>query len=348
VSAAGPPQGANNASPRGCAAAKPIEGNHPSASAGAERSSEIVIDVRGLNKHFGANHVVRDVSLTVRRGEIFGFLGPNGSGKTTTIRMLCGLLTPDSGEGTCLGYDIRRNAYEIKKRAGYMTQRFSFWEDLTIRENLRFVARMYGMPDRNARVEAALDRLGLTARGDQLAGTLSGGWKQRLALSACLLHEPLLLLLDEPTAGVDPEARREFWEELHAFAATGITVLVSTHYMDEAERCHKLAYILNGRLLAQGSVEEVVAGQALVGWSVAGPDLASLARDLRALPGVEQVAAFGGRLHVVGRDAQRLDADLAPFRADTRYRWERVQPGLEDVFIHLMRSADAAAAENPR
>jgi ABC-2 type transport system ATP-binding protein len=207
---------------------------------------------------------------------------------------------------------------------------------------------MYGMPDRNARVEAALDRLGLAARGDQLAGTLSGGWKQRLALSACLLHEPLLLLLDEPTAGVDPEARREFWEELHAFAATGITVLVSTHYMDEAERCHKLAYILNGRLLAQGTVEEVIAGQALVGWSVEGPDLAALARDLRALPGVEQIAAFGGRLHVVGRDAQRLDAELAPFRADTRYRWERVQPGLEDVFIHLMRNADAAPAENPR
>jgi ABC-2 type transport system ATP-binding protein len=314
----------------------------------AEGASDVVIDVRGLNKHFGANHVVRDLSLTVRRGEIFGFLGPNGSGKTTTIRMLCGLLTPDSGEGTCLGYDIRHQSYEIKKRAGYMTQRFSFWEDLTIRENLRFVARMYGMADRNARVEAALDRLGLTARGDQLAGTLSGGWKQRLALSACLLHEPSLLLLDEPTAGVDPEARREFWEELHAFAATGITVLVSTHYMDEAERCHKLAYILNGRLLAQGTVEEVVAGQALVGWSVAGPDLASLARDLRALAGVEQIAAFGGRLHVVGRDAQRLDADLAPFRADPRYRWERVQPGLEDVFIHLMRNAEATPAENPQ
>ena len=307
--------------------------------AAAERAPDVVIDVRGLNKHFGANHVVRDLALSVRRGEIFGFLGPNGSGKTTTIRMLCGLLTPDSGEGTCLGYDIHRDSYEIKRRAGYMTQHFSFWDDLTIRENLQFVARMYGMADRNAKVEASLDRLGLTRRGDQLAGTLSGGWKQRLALAACLLHEPLLLLLDEPTAGVDPEARREFWEELHAFAATGITVLVSTHYMDEAERCHKLAYILNGRLLAQGTVEEVVAGQALVGWSVEGPDLASLARELRGVTSVEQIAAFGGRLHVVGRDAAKMSAELASFRANGRYKWEPVQPGLEDVFIHLMRNA---------
>src|SRR6184192_3859990 len=226
-------------------------------------ADETVIDVRGINKHFGENHAVRDLALTVRRGEIFGFLGPNGSGKTTSIRMLCGLLTPDSGEGTCLGYDILRETKQIKRHAGYMTQRFSFWEDLTIRENLRFTARMYGMPDGHAKVEQALEHLRLTERGNQLAGTLSGGWKQRLALSACLLHDPLLLLLDEPTAGVDPEARREFWEELHAFAATGITVLVSTHYMDEAERCHKLAYILNGRLLAQGTVEEVVTGQAL-------------------------------------------------------------------------------------
>ena len=337
MSAAGPPQGARP--PGGERRGAPLGGDHG-------RAPDVVIDVRGLNKHFGANHVVRDVTLSVRRGEIFGFLGPNGSGKTTTIRMLCGLLTPDSGEGTCLGYDIRRDSYEIKRRAGYMTQRFSFWDDLTIRENLQFIARMYGMADRNAKVEASLGRLGLTARGDQLAGTLSGGWKQRLALAACLLHEPQLLLLDEPTAGVDPEARREFWEELHAFAATGITVLVSTHYMDEAERCHKLAYILNGRLLTQGTVEEVIAKQALVGWSVEGPDLAALAHELRAVPSVEQIAAFGGRLHVVGRDADKMTAELAPFRANARYKWEPVQPGLEDVFIHLMRNAkDESAAD---
>jgi ABC-2 type transport system ATP-binding protein len=340
-------EGANSVPSGGSAAAKPqARGDRTSAVKGAEQAPDVVIDVRGLNKHFGENHVVRDVALSVRRGEIFGFLGPNGSGKTTTIRMICGLLTPDSGEGTCLGYDIRRDAYEIKRRSGYMTQRFSFWEDLTIRQNLDFVARMYGMADRGRRVEDALERLGLTKRGDQLAGTLSGGWKQRLALSACLLHDPLLLLLDEPTAGVDPEARREFWEELHAFAATGITVLVSTHYMDEAERCHKLAYILNGRLLAQGTVEEVVAGQALVGWSVEGPDLASLAEKLRQVPSVEQIAAFGDRLHVVGRDKDRMAADLAPFRGDSRYKWEIVEPGLEDVFIHLMRNAkDASDAD---
>jgi ABC-2 type transport system ATP-binding protein len=305
----------------------------------ATGAPDVVIDVRGLNKSFGQHHVVRDLALSVRRGEIFGFLGPNGSGKTTTIRMLCGLLTPDSGEGTCLGFDIRTQSWEIKRRAGYMTQRFSFWEDLTIRENLTFIARMYGLRDRVARVDAALDRLGLVERGDQLAGTLSGGWKQRVALAACLLHDPELLLLDEPTAGVDPEARREFWEELHAFASTGITVLVSTHYMDEAERCHKLAYILNGRLLAQGTAAEVVASQKLVGWAVDGPDLAALANELRALPACEQVAAFGDRLHVIGRDKARLDADLAPFRADPRYHWEVVEPGLEDVFIHLMRTA---------
>jgi ABC-2 type transport system ATP-binding protein len=221
-----------------------------------------------------------------------------------------------------------------------MTQRFSLWEDLTLRENLRFVARMYGMDRVKARVEAALARLGLVDRARQLAGELSGGWKQRLALAACLLHEPQLLLLDEPTAGVDPKARRDFWDELHALAAQGITVLVSTHYMDEAERCHKLAYILNGRLLAQGTAREVVASQSLCTWSVEGAGLATLASELRGLPGVEQVAAFGAALHVTGPDADRLDAALAPFKAAPGRRWVRVDPGLEDVFIHLMKNGE--------
>jgi ABC-2 type transport system ATP-binding protein len=314
----------------------------------APAAADVVIDVTGLNKRFGDLHAVKDLALTVRRGEIFGFLGPNGSGKTTSIRMLCGLLTPDSGQGACLGYDILREAWQIKRRVGYMTQRFSLWEDLTIRENLRFVARMYGMDRVEARVDAALAQLGLAARAKQLAGQLSGGWKQRLALAACLLHEPQLLLLDEPTAGVDPKARREFWDELHELAAKGITVLVSTHYMDEAERCHKLAYILYGRLLAQGTTAEVVASQALVGWSVEGPALPELAGRLRALPDVDQVAAFGEALHVVGRDRDRLDSALAPFVADPTYRWSRVEPGLEDVFIHLMRNAgDGNAGARP-
>src|SRR5271170_8074952 len=289
------------------------------------RAADVVIDVHGINKHFGENHVVKDLSLTVRSGEIFGFLGPNGSGKTTSIRMLCGLLTPDSGEGTCLGYDILRETKQIKRHVGYMTQRFSFWDDLTIRENLRFVARMYSMTDARTKVEGALEQLGLTKRANQLAGTLSGGWKQRLALAACLLHEPQLLLLDEPTAGVDPKARRDFWEELHALAARGITVLVSTHYMDEAERCHKLGYILYGRLLVQGTAQEVIASQSLYTWMVTADDLPALAERVRALPSVEQVAAFGSSLHIIGPDGERLQHELGPIMAEPGRTWTQVK-----------------------
>lgn len=306
------------------------------------RAVDVVIDVHGINKHFGENHVVKNLSLTVRRGEIFGFLGPNGSGKTTSIRMLCGLLTPDSGEGTCLGYDIVRETKQIKRHVGYMTQRFSFWDDLTIRENLRFVARMYGMTDAREKVDTALQQLGLARRANQLAGALSGGWKQRLALAACLLHDPQLLLLDEPTAGVDPKARRDFWEELHGFAARGITVLVSTHYMDEAERCHKLGYILDGRLLVQGTAQEVIASQALYTWAVDADDLPALAERVRALPAVEQVAAFGTTLHITGSDDERLRRELAPIMSEPGRIWTEVRPGLEDVFIHLMRDAGEA------
>ena len=295
----------------------------------ATAGAGVVIDVRGLDKHFGALHAVKDLSLTVRRGEIFGFLGPNGSGKTTSIRMLCGLLTPDAGEGTCLGYDIRREARAIKRHVGYMTQRFSFWDDLTLAENLRFVARMYGLDRREERVASTLSDLGLASRADQLAGTLSGGWKQRLALAACLLHEPQLLLLDEPTAGVDPKARRDFWEELHDLAARGITVLVSTHYMDEAERCHKLGYILYGRLLVQGTAREVVAGQPLVAFEVGGDDLPALSARLRATPGVDQVAAFGATLHVTGADARLARSGDRPAarRGRVRVAGDRAGPG---------------------
>jgi len=302
-------------------------------------NSELLIDVQNLNKHFGDKHVVRDFSLQVRRGEIFGFLGPNGSGKTTSIRMLCGLLTPDSGSGTCLGYDVIRETAAIKREVGYMTQRFSLWEDLTIRENLDFVARMYGMPDRRQAVNQAIDHLGLAARKNQLAGSLSGGWKQRLSLAACMLHHPKLLLLDEPTAGVDPKARRDFWEEIHALAAAGISVLVSTHYMDEAERCHRLAYIAYGTVLSRGTAEEVVARQHLSTWLVSGPELPALEAQLRGRPGIALVTPFGSTLHVVGVDAAALDAAIAPFRADGRYRWQPGHATLEDVFIHLMDSA---------
>ncbi|MDH4188908.1 MAG: ABC transporter ATP-binding protein [Betaproteobacteria bacterium] len=303
--------------------------------------NDLAIDVRGLNKSFGPKRAVKDFALQVRRGEIYGFLGPNGSGKTTSIRMLCGLLKPDSGSGTCLGYDVIRETAAIKREVGYMTQRFSLWEDLTIRENLEFVARMYGMPRRHAVVARSLDALGLASRRDQLAGTLSGGWKQRLALAACMLHEPQLLLLDEPTAGVDPKARRDFWEEIHGLAARGISVLVSTHYMDEAERCHRLAYLAWGSLLATGTPEEVRQAGSLVTWAVAGPGLWSLSARLRALPGVAQVTAFGNSLHVAGEDETMLEAALAPFRADPALVWRREQPGLEDVFIHLMSRVGA-------
>ncbi|HOU21042.1 MAG TPA: ABC transporter ATP-binding protein [Kiritimatiellia bacterium] len=302
-------------------------------------NGELVIDVRDLNKHFGDKHVVRNVSLQVRRGEIFGFLGPNGSGKTTTIRMVCGLLTPDAGSGTCLGFDIRRESAKIKRQAGYMTQKFSYWDDLTIRENLDFVARMYGMNPRRKIVEETLAELGLADRADQLTGALSGGWKQRLALAACMLRRPQLLLLDEPTAGVDPSARRDFWEELHRLAAQGISVLVSTHYMDEAERCHKLAYIAYGELLAQGTAGEVTAAQGLSTWAVHGDDLGSLAAALRGRPGVEQTALFGATLHASGRDGVALERTLREATAGTAGRLERTDTGLEDVFIHLMAHA---------
>ena len=302
-------------------------------------SEGLAIDVRGLNKSFGDKHVVRDLSLQVEHGQILGFLGPNGSGKTTSIRMLCGLLRPDSGSGTCLGYDVIRETASIKREVGYMTQRFSLWEDLTIRENLEFIARMYGMKDRGRAVADAIEALGLGSRKDQFAGTLSGGWKQRLALAACMLHNPKLLLLDEPTAGVDPKARREFWEEIHALAARGISVLVSTHYMDEAERCHRLVYIAYGRLLATGTPDEILHARRIAAWTVRGANLAAVAERLRGQPGVAQVTAFGNTLHVTGDDPAALEAAIDPVRSMPGLTWQRAEAGLEDVFIDLMRDA---------
>jgi ABC-2 type transport system ATP-binding protein len=297
---------------------------------------DIVIDVHGLTKRFDGRPVVHDLSMQVRRGTIYGFLGPNGSGKTTTIRMLCGLLTPDGGQGTCLGFDLRTETEQIKRRVGYMTQRFSLYEDLSVRENLEFVARLYGLPDAPRAVRAMIERLGLADRAEQLAGTLSGGWKQRLALGACTLPNPQLLLLDEPTAGVDPKARREFWSEIHALAADGLTVLVSTHYMDEAERCHEIAYIAYGVLLVRGTVDEVIARSGLVTYTVSGEGLAHLAAELAQAPGVDMVAPFGTSLHVSGRDRAALEAAIARYRDDPALTWTASTPTLEDVFIELM------------
>lgn len=301
--------------------------------------SDIAIEVSGLSKSFNGRKVVHDLSMQVKRGSIYGFLGPNGSGKTTTIRMLCGLLTPDSGEGTCLGFDILREADKIKRRVGYMTQRFSLYQDLSVRENLEFVARLYGVRDPRLAAGAMIERLGLSGREEQLAGELSGGWKQRLALGACTLPNPQLLLLDEPTAGVDPKARRDFWNEIHALAAQGLTVLVSTHYMDEAERCHEIAYIAYGHLLAHGTVEQVIAASQLATWTVTGADLNALAVELASRPGVDMVAPFGTSLHVSGRDHAALEATVAAHRDLPGQQWQHGAPSLEDVFIDLMSRA---------
>ena len=298
----------------------------------------LAIDVTGVTKRFGDKTVVNAIDLQVRRGEIYGFLGPNGSGKTTFIRMLCGLLTPDAGRGFCLGYDVLTQQADIKRHVGYMTQRFSYYEDLSIRENLDFIARVYAVPNRKAAVQRSLERLGLANRSHQLAGQLSGGWKQRLALAACLIHEPQLLLLDEPTAGVDPKARRDFWDEIHRLSGEGLTVLITTHYMDEAERCHRLAYLAYGNLLARGTVEDVIAGAGLVTWIVTGPDLRALAESLRGRAGVEQVVAFGNTLHVSGHEVAKLEATIAALR-DSRHGWTRTGASLEDVFIGLMDRA---------
>jgi ABC-2 type transport system ATP-binding protein len=301
-------------------------------------SGELAIDVTGVTKRFAGKTAVNGVSLQVRRGEIYGFLGPNGSGKTTFIRMLCGLLTPDAGSGTCLGHDILKDQRLIKLDVGYMTQKFSYYEELSIRENLDFIARIYGVPDRKSAVDRSLDRLGLRNRGAQLAGELSGGWKQRLALAASLIHNPQLLLLDEPTAGVDPKARREFWDELHRLSDQGITVLVTTHYMDEAERCHRIACLAYGNLLVSGTVSEVLANARLSTWSVSGPALGKMADSLRGEPGVEQVVPFGSILHVSGHDGPLLGATIARVCGAT-HPFTPITSGLEDVFIGLMDTA---------
>jgi ABC-2 type transport system ATP-binding protein len=307
-------------------------------------STSLAIDVRGMTKRFGQRTVVDDVDLAVATGEIVGFLGPNGSGKTTTIRMICGLLRPDAGEGTVLGLDVRTQSAAIKRQVGYMTQRFSFYEDLTIAENLTFVARLYELKPAEEAVAKTLDGLGLTSRKDQLAGTLSGGWKQRLALAACIMHQPRLLLLDEPTAGVDPKARREFWDEIHRLAGDGLTVLVSTHYMDEAERCHRIGYIAYGRMLATGTVEEVVRGSGLVTYVVHGAVKPAQMKALSSADGVEQVAAFGATLHVVGTDRGKLEAALEPLKREAGIKVEPGETSLEDVFIKFMSDARERAA----
>jgi len=305
-------------------------------------NGETVIDVHNLTKTFGDKAAVKGVDLQVNEGEIVGFLGPNGSGKTTTIRMICGLLRPTGGEGTCLGHDIVREAEAIKREVGYMTQRFSLYEDLTIRENLEFVGRLYALQNLRHVVDETLDGLGLRSRQNQLAGTLSGGWKQRLALASCIMHKPKLLLLDEPTAGVDPKARREFWDEIHRLAEKGLTVLVSTHYMDEAERCHRIVYIAYGTVVARGTAQEIIDHSGLGTLVISGKGAQAAARALEGMPGVEQVAAFGQAIHVVGSDRRALAESAREIAQRYPVDVEGGETTLEDVFIRLMSEAQVA------
>jgi len=302
-------------------------------------AEDFAISVRGLTKSFGKRTVVDHFDMDVPKGAIYGFLGPNGSGKTTTIRIMCGLLTPEEGSGTCLGYDILKQPQQIKEHIGYMTQRFSLYEDLTIRENLDFIARMFRMKNRHRRVEEALENLGLADRAHQLAGTLSGGWKQRLSLASCMLHDPQLLLLDEPTAGVDPKARRDFWDEIRRLSARGVTVLVSTHYMDEAVQCDFIAYIAYGKKLISGPAPEIPDMIGLTTWRVDGPDISALEAELRATDGVEQVARFGSVLHVSGTDAAALDQVAKAQKKRKTHHWQQQKGGLEEAFIYLMAGA---------
>ncbi|EGF89217.1 ABC transporter family protein [Asticcacaulis biprosthecium C19] len=303
----------------------------------------LAIDVRGLTKTFGKRKAVDSVDIAMPRGQVWGFLGPNGSGKTTTIRMLCGLLRPDAGQGTCLGYDILKHSREIKRQVGYMTQKFSYWEDLTIRENLEFVANLYDIANKKQVVDDTLEQLGLTTRQKQLAGTLSGGWKQRLALAACTLHSPKMLMLDEPTAGVDPQARRDFWDQIHRLSAQGLTVLVSTHYMDEAERCDQIVYIAYGKLMAQGRVEDIIDQSGLYTFVAEGTGVRELMERLRNKTGADHVAYFGNALHVSGGNLDALTA-LIKGEQVVGIIWHQARPSLEDVFIHLMgQSVDNTA-----
>jgi len=302
---------------------------------------DLVIDVHGLTKSFGHKTVIKNLGMQVARGEIYGFLGPNGSGKTTFIRMLCGLLRPDSGTGVCLGYDIRKESSSIKPLIGYMSQRFSLYEDLTVQENLNFMARLYKVKNRKRSVKACIEQIGIGDFTNHLAGSLSGGWKQRLSLAACILHKPKLLLLDEPTAGVDPGARRDFWDRIHELASEGITTLISTHYMDEAERCKRLAYIAYGDLLATGKVEELLEDSGLSTWNVSGKDMDVLARTLRPLPGVDQVVAFGNTLHVSTRNPDLFERSISRYK-NKDYLWVTTKTSLEEVFIDLMQKNTGA------
>ncbi|QKG30115.1 ABC transporter ATP-binding protein [Campylobacter sp. RM16187] len=294
----------------------------------------LAIDVKGLSKSFGKKVILKDVDIRVPKGSVCGFLGPNGSGKTTAIRILCGLLKADSGSGQCLGYDFLTQSDAIRRNTGYMTQKFGWYSDLTVRENLEFIAKLFKLKNQKYKINCTLDRLGLSARQNQNASDLSGGWKQRLALAMCLIHEPELLLLDEPTAGVDPKARREFWDIIHVLAKEGITALVSTHYMDEAERCHELIYIAYGKILAQGTQDDIIASHALDVWTLSGKNALKAAGMLEGKEFLQSISAFGNSYHIVAKDTRALKSSVEEFGLNLKLTASKAT--LEDVFIHLL------------
>jgi ABC-type multidrug transport system ATPase subunit len=310
-----------------------------------------IIVAEHLSRRFGELHAVRDVSFTVQRGEIFGVLGPNGAGKSTTIRMLCGILDPSGGEGRVVGYDIRTQPEQIKQRIGYMTQRFSLYEDLSVIENLQFYAGIYGVPrrQRRGRIDEVLEQTGLQPRRRQLSGTLSGGWKQRVALASANIHQPPLLFLDEPTAGVDPVSRREFWDQIHRISAGGTTVLLTTHYMDEAERCHRLAFIFGGTLLDIGTPEQVVERRNLRVVELEVDEATRAADGLRADPAVDEVAHYGPLLRVATRDGADPEAVVRAVLDRLGLSPERFRPArvtVEDAFVSMVRADERTRGES--
>lgn len=295
----------------------------------------LIINVSHLHKRFNDFVAVKDISLQVKRGEIFGFLGPNGSGKTTTIRMLCGLLTPTSGSGTCLGYNMLTESSAIKKHVGYIPQHFSLYKFLTVQENIILMAELYGIKDRKEKAIDVMDKLELLSRKDQLSGTLSGGYKQRLSLACALIHDPFLLLMDEPTASVDPTSRRDFWQIMHSLSSEGMTILLSTHNMDEVERCHRLAYVCDGQFLMSGSIKDIIHTVNLTTWEVTGSNLILLAKQLESTPGIDQVITFFDTLHVSSKDKNSLLEGIHPYLHANDYQWREVASTLDDVFIWL-------------
>lgn len=302
------------------------------------RENSFIIDVNNLCKKIDGHEIVVDVNLQVKAGEIYGFLGPNGSGKTTTIRMLCGLLTPDSGTGSCLGYDLLTQTKIIRRYVGYIPQFFGLYKQLTVYENLMFMAELHGIIDRKLAVQKMIHELSLTAKQNQLAGGLSGGWKQRLALACALIHQPFLLLLDEPTASIDAQSRMEFWNIMHDLSAEGVTILLSSHNMDEIERCHRISYISNGHQLINGKIKEIIEHVNLLTWNVRGKNISLLAKQLEATPGIDQVIILMDSLHVSSQNHETLNQAIKLFQLNPNYTWEIITPSLDDIFIWMTRN----------